>query len=123
MQYSILYQGVPVATFTADSAKVGCVVVHTDAGLDRIRGALPAWWADTNDVTRPGPAARVDAVELAQQLELRDECGALVATSRIELCITGPTTALAVITREEAPAQVQATLLVAPRGSAGAAEE
>ena len=109
MRYSILCEGIPVAMFAADSAAIGCVVVQTLAGMDRIRGVLPSWWADPNGFSTPGCVpSSIDAVQLASRLELRDERGILVPTSRIELCTTGPTTALAVIRLDDAPANVPA---------------
>lgn len=118
MRYTIQHQGIPVATFEAERGAIGSVIVQILPGFESIRPAIAAWWA------LPATDIRVGAGDspLRQTshprpiFDLVDELGRHVPTCEIELRVSGPTTALALITVDESAAGVGSVVPLPPRG-------
>jgi hypothetical protein len=116
-RWTITHRGVPVAVVEAAAAdQLGAVAVHPLPAFEALRPALPGVWRDAE-------AARVhtrsDAIA-PDDLELRDERGTAVPTTRLELVVTGPGSAVAFIGFDTAAAHVGARVVARPRGAADA---
>ena len=118
-RWTITHRGVPVAVVEAAAPdQLGAVAVHPLPAFEALRPALPGVWRDAEDAatgvhTPPAAIASDD-------LELRDQRGAAVPTTRLELVVTGPGSAVAFIGFDTAAAHVGARVGTRPRGAADA---
>ena len=119
-RWTITYRGVPVAAVEAASPEqLGTVAVRPLPGFDALRPRLPTVW---HDVDTADTASRPAAVA-PDDLELENEHGAAVPTTRLELVVTGPESAVAFISLDTAAARVGALIGPRPRGAGDATPE
>ena len=119
-RWTITRRGVPVAVVEAAAPdQLGAVAVHPLPAFDALRPALPGVWRDAEDAAVHTPRAAI----APDDLELRDERGTAVPTTRLELVVTGPRSAVAFIGFDTAAGHVGARVGVRPRGAADATPE
>lgn len=123
-RWTITYRGVPVAVIEAPSPDhLGALAVSPLPAFDALRPALPTVWRDAEAVDVSAGAHTPHAAVAPDALELRDEQGTAVPTSRLELVVTGPRSAVAFISFDAAAALIGARLGVRPRGTTAMAPE
>jgi hypothetical protein len=120
-RWTITHRGVPVAAVEASSPEqLGTVAVHALPAFDALRPALPTVWRDANSADAPADTALRPAAVAPRDLELEDETGRAVPTTRLEIVVTGPQSAVAFISLDTAAAHVGAVVRPRPRGAADA---
>lgn len=118
----ITHRGVPVAVVEAAGLEeLGAVVVTPMPAFEALRSELASTWRDANEDDAPGREPPTRAA--APDLELWDERGNAVSTSRLELGVTGPRSAVAFVAIDTSAARVGATLRVRPRDAPDASPE
>ena len=118
-RWTITHRGVPVAVVEAATPdQLGAVAVHPLPAFEALRPALPGVWRDAEDADAAVHTPR--AAIAPDDLGLRDERGTFVPTTRLELVVTGPGSAVAFIGFDTAAAHVGARVGTRPRGAADA---
>jgi hypothetical protein len=122
-RWTITHRGVPVAALAAPGLEqLGAVAATPLPAFEPLRPALASIWRDANDddAAFHQPAAHSAA---APDLELWDERGDAVPTSRLELIVTGPYSAVAFVAVDTSGARVAAPVRLRPRGAIDASPE
>ena len=122
-RWTIIHRGVPIAAVDAAADQLGAVAVEPLPAFDALRPSLPSTWHDTSAGHGAPDEPRNSAATVPDALELQDERGDAVPTTRLELVATGPQSAVAFISLDTAAARVGAPVQVRPRGAADAAPE
>ena len=120
-RWTITYRGVPVAAVEAPSPDhLGSVAVNPLPAFESLQPSLPGVWRDVNAADTDAGAPSQAAAIASDDLELQDERGAAVPTTRLELVVTGPQSAVAFISFDTAAAAVGAPVGLRPRGATDA---
>jgi hypothetical protein len=121
-RWTITHRGVPVAAVDAESPELlGSIAVSPLPAFDSLRTSLPGVWRDASPEDADVAARRAPIA--SEDLELRDERGTAVLTTRLELVVTGPRSAVAFISFDTAAAPVGARVGLRPRGATDATPE
>jgi len=116
MLYTVLHRGVPIGTTEADDPRaLSVVMVRQLAAFEALRAAVPQW-RGVRGVTAVGAAGFSDG------LEIRDELGAPVPATRLDLWLVDPAQLLLFIQFDQTGAPVGATLRPARRAGPGVAD-
>lgn len=116
MLYTVLHRGVPIGTTEADDPRaLSVVMVRQLAGFEALRAAVPQW-RGVRGVTAVGAAGFSDG------LEIRDELGAPVPATRLDLWLVDPAQLLLFIQFDRTGAPVGATVRSARRAGPGVAD-
>jgi len=114
---------VPVAVLEAPGLEqLGAVAITSLPAFEALRSSLATVWRDASEDDAPGHE-RLAHAPVVSDLELWDEWGDLVPTSRLEVVVTGPQSAVTFVAVDTAAARVAAPVRVRPRGAADASPE